>query len=114
MFRTRPGAEWESLLTGAGVGCVDVFLEGYQAFTSNDQALRAAGTTVEADHPLHGRLVRFGAPIVFSETPWRLAPSCLRGQHNHDVLASLGYTDEQIDDLTGRGVLFAPDPIPAA
>jgi crotonobetainyl-CoA:carnitine CoA-transferase CaiB-like acyl-CoA transferase len=112
VFRTRRATEWESLLSGAGVGCVDVFLEGYQAFTSNDPALRAAGTTVETDHPLHGRLVRFGAPIAFSETPWRLAPSCLRGQHNHEVLASLGYTDEQIDDLTARGVLFAPDPAP--
>ena len=114
VFRTRPAAEWESLLTDAGVGCVDVFLEGYQAFTSNDPALRAAGMTVETDHPLLGRLVRFGTPIRFSETPWRLAPSCLRGQHNRELLASLGYPDAEIDDLTERGVLFAPDPVPSA
>jgi crotonobetainyl-CoA:carnitine CoA-transferase CaiB-like acyl-CoA transferase len=113
-FRTRPAAEWESLLTTAGVGCVDVFLDGYQAFTSTDRGLREAGTTVEVGHPLLGSLVRSGPPVVFSETPWRLAPSCLRGEHNETVLSTLGYSDDEIAALTERGVLFAPDPLPTA
>jgi crotonobetainyl-CoA:carnitine CoA-transferase CaiB-like acyl-CoA transferase len=113
VFRTRPAAEWESLLTAAGVGCVDVFLEGYQAFTSTDQGLRDAGATVEVEHPLLGSLVRFGPPVVFSETPWKLAPSCLRGEHNDIVLSSLGYSDDEIAALSGRGVLFAPDALPS-
>ena len=114
VFRTRPAAaKWESTLTAAGVGCVDVFLGGYQAFTSTDRGLRDAGTTVEVDHPLLGRLVRFGPPIVFSETPWRLAASCLRGEHNRALLSTLGYSDAEIADLTERGVLFAPDASPA-
>jgi crotonobetainyl-CoA:carnitine CoA-transferase CaiB-like acyl-CoA transferase len=91
---------------------VDVGLAGYQEFASTDAGLREAGTTVEVAHPLFGRLVRFGPPVVFSETPWRLAPSCLRGEHNRAVLAELGYEDRQIDDLEARGVLFPPDPLP--
>jgi crotonobetainyl-CoA:carnitine CoA-transferase CaiB-like acyl-CoA transferase len=112
VFKTRSSADWEASLTAAGVGCVDVSLEGYQAFVSTDPALRDAGITVEVDHPLLGRLVRFGPPILFSETPWRLAPSCVRGEHNRVVLTGLGYDDAAIDDLTDRGVLFPPDPLP--
>jgi crotonobetainyl-CoA:carnitine CoA-transferase CaiB-like acyl-CoA transferase len=111
-FSARPAHDWESVLTEARVGCVDVGLAGYQEFASTDAGLREAGTTVEVAHPLFGRLVRFGPPVVFSETPWRLAPSCLRGEHNRAVLAELGYEDRQIDDLEARGVLFPPDPLP--
>jgi crotonobetainyl-CoA:carnitine CoA-transferase CaiB-like acyl-CoA transferase len=113
-FGTRPGSDWERTLTEVGVGCVDVFVDGYQAFVSTDGALRDAGLTVEVAHPLLGPLVRSGPPIEFSETPWRLAPSCLRGEHNRSVLSSLGYDDAAIDDLTARGVLVAPDPVPNA
>jgi crotonobetainyl-CoA:carnitine CoA-transferase CaiB-like acyl-CoA transferase len=112
VFRTRAATAWETALTAAGVGCVDVFLEGYQAFVSTDAALRDAGTTVESDHPLLGPLVRFGPPIAFSETPWRLAPSCLRGEHNRALLTELGYEDTAIDDLVERNVLYPPDPLP--
>jgi crotonobetainyl-CoA:carnitine CoA-transferase CaiB-like acyl-CoA transferase len=113
VFKTRSSVEWESTLTSAGVGCVDVYLEGYQAFVSTDSALRDAGITVEVDHPMLGPLVRFGPPILFSETPWRSAPSCVRGEHNHTVLTGLGYDPASIDDLTERGVLFPPDRLPS-
>jgi crotonobetainyl-CoA:carnitine CoA-transferase CaiB-like acyl-CoA transferase len=32
-------------------------------------------------------------------------PAPLPGQHNAEILAELGYTDADIDDLRARGVL---------
>jgi crotonobetainyl-CoA:carnitine CoA-transferase CaiB-like acyl-CoA transferase len=114
LFATRPASEWEAAFSAAGVGCVEVFLEGQPAFTSTDPVLRDADLTVEVEHPLFGRIVRAGLPLFFSETPGRIAPSCLRGEHNHVVLGDLGYDDEQIRDLEARSVLFPADPVPAA
>jgi crotonobetainyl-CoA:carnitine CoA-transferase CaiB-like acyl-CoA transferase len=112
VFKTRSSKEWEATLAPVGVACVDVFLEGYQGFVSTDGALRDAGITAAVAHPSLGEVVRFGAPIVFSETPCRVASSCLRGEHNRAVLTELGYDDAAIADLEERGVVFAPDPLP--
>lgn len=57
-------------------------------------------------HPLAGdyRHVRPGAR--FAATPMRASrPAPLPGQHNHEVLKEVGYSDDDIDDLLTRGVL---------
>jgi crotonobetainyl-CoA:carnitine CoA-transferase CaiB-like acyl-CoA transferase len=59
-----------------------------------------------ATHPLAGdyRQVRPGARL--SATPMRTRhPAPVPGQHNAEVLAELGYSPEQIDDLAARRVL---------
>jgi crotonobetainyl-CoA:carnitine CoA-transferase CaiB-like acyl-CoA transferase len=45
---------------------------------------------------LFGEMVRSAPPVSFSETPGRVAPPCLRGQHNRSVLAEVGYSDDEI------------------
>ncbi len=105
----RPAAEWEKLLTDAGVGCVTAFEGGQAAFTCTDPVLRETGLTVESEHPRFGSIVRAGLPVTFSETPGRLAPSCLRGEHNHSVLTELGYTAAEIAAFEIDGVLFPAD-----
>ena len=47
-------------------------------------------------------MVRAAPPVTFSETPGRVAPPCLRGQHNRSILAELGYSDDEIDDFESR------------
>jgi crotonobetainyl-CoA:carnitine CoA-transferase CaiB-like acyl-CoA transferase len=108
---TRPAAELEQTLTSAGVGCVVAFEGGHSGFTSTDPVLFETGLTVEVDHPLFGRIRRHSAPVAFSETPSRVAPGCLRGQHNRSILAGAGYTEAEIDALEETGVVFPPDPI---
>jgi crotonobetainyl-CoA:carnitine CoA-transferase CaiB-like acyl-CoA transferase len=57
-------------------------------------------------HPLAGdyRQIRPGARLA--GTPMRASrPAPLPGQHNHEVLKEVGYSDDDIDDLLSRGVL---------
>jgi crotonobetainyl-CoA:carnitine CoA-transferase CaiB-like acyl-CoA transferase len=57
-------------------------------------------------HPVAGnyRHIRPGARLA--ATPMRASrPAPLPGQHNHEVLKEVGYSDDDIDDLLTRGVL---------
>jgi crotonobetainyl-CoA:carnitine CoA-transferase CaiB-like acyl-CoA transferase len=108
-FRDKPAAEWESALSAADVGCVAVNTDGHPVFTSYDPVLRATGLTLAFEHPLFGEMVRAAPPVAFSETPTRVAPPCLRGQHNRAVLAELGYSEAEIEDLESRGALIPGD-----
>ena len=58
-------------------------------------------------HPLAGdyRHIRPGARLAAA--PMRASrPAPLPGQHNHEVLKEVGYSDDDIDDLRSRGVLL--------
>jgi crotonobetainyl-CoA:carnitine CoA-transferase CaiB-like acyl-CoA transferase len=70
--------------------------------------LRETGLTVAFEHPLFGEMVRAAPPVAFSETPGRIAPPCVRGEHNRSVLAELGYDEAAIDRYEEAGVVIAP------
>jgi crotonobetainyl-CoA:carnitine CoA-transferase CaiB-like acyl-CoA transferase len=107
-FAERPAAEWESALTTAGVGCVEVNMTGQPIFTAYDPVLRETGLTIAADHPVFGEMVRAAPPVAFSETPGRVAPSCLRGEHNRKILTELGYSEGEIAKLEELNAVIAP------
>lgn len=114
VFRERPAAEWESSLSDAGVGCVEVNMAGQPVFSSFDPVLLETGLTVEAGHPLYGTFVRAAPPVSFSETPGRVAPACIRGEHNRALLTELGLSDAEIDALEADGVVVPPASAAAA
>ena len=68
------------------------------AFTNRDlvldEHLAARGFIVSWDHPDVGRQRYPGSPFHFERTPVTITPTPLLGEHNRDVLASLGYDDE--------------------
>jgi crotonobetainyl-CoA:carnitine CoA-transferase CaiB-like acyl-CoA transferase len=103
------GTELEATLSAVGVGCAVVHEGGNSAFTSTDEVLRETGLTVEVDHPTFGRIVRHGLPVTLSETPGRIAPSCLRGQHTDTILAELGYPPAEIAALKDAKAVFGAD-----
>jgi crotonobetainyl-CoA:carnitine CoA-transferase CaiB-like acyl-CoA transferase len=90
------------------VGCAIADEGGSSAFTSTDPVLYETGLTLDVDHPLFGRIRRHAPPIVFSETPGRVGPSCLRGEHTRSVLAGLGYSASEIEALERTGAVFGP------
>jgi crotonobetainyl-CoA:carnitine CoA-transferase CaiB-like acyl-CoA transferase len=108
VLASRGASELETLLSTAGVGCAIADEGGSSAFTSTDPVLYETGLTLDVDHPLFGRIRRHAPPIVFSETPGRVGPSCLRGEHTRSVLAGLGYSASEIEALERTGAVFGP------
>jgi crotonobetainyl-CoA:carnitine CoA-transferase CaiB-like acyl-CoA transferase len=63
--------------------------------------LRARGFFATIDHPVAGPITMPGAPYRFGVTPWELRrPAPTLGQHNHEVLAPLGF---DVAALTAEG-----------
>jgi crotonobetainyl-CoA:carnitine CoA-transferase CaiB-like acyl-CoA transferase len=67
---------------------------------------RARNFIVGLQHPLLGLVKSMGNPVGLSATPasYRLAPPTL-GQHTSEVLAELGFSENQIDSLRTKGVV---------
>ncbi|WP_419864184.1 CaiB/BaiF CoA transferase family protein [Candidatus Poriferisodalis sp.] len=101
VFPTRTLAEWEAVLTGAGVryGLV----RDYEAIVA-DEAMYDNGYLRRVEHPDGDRVV-IGTPIRMSETP--LEPGAVApelGQHTEEVLLEHGYTWDDITALRDEGV----------
>jgi len=72
--------------------------------TLEDPHLQAVGFFVEQEDPELGRYRTPMPPVHFSATPASLRTAPPRfGQHSREVLASLGFTDAEIEDMTGSG-----------
>jgi formyl-CoA transferase len=65
----------------------------------NDPALRASGTIVEVPHKKRGVYLTVGSPIKFSDLTPKITGSPLLGEHTDEVLAGLGYSQDQIANL---------------
>jgi len=88
------------ILAGAGVPCGACLDTGE---VLEDPHLRARDMIVEVEHPVRGRYVTVGNPIKLSASPTTIGPSPLLGQHRHEILSELGYTDADIDALAKDG-----------
>jgi CoA:oxalate CoA-transferase len=70
----------------------------------DDPQLLARGFLAEIDHPLFGRIMfPRGAIATILEKPVHLAPTL--GQHNHEILSELGYSDAEQQALLEIGAL---------
>ena len=99
----RDRAYWLARLEEAGIPCGPI-LNVAEALVYPQLLHRAM--IVEQEHPTAGTIHSVGNPILFSDTPvsYRRPPPRL-GEHSAEVLASLGYTDEQIDSLRQEGAI---------
>jgi crotonobetainyl-CoA:carnitine CoA-transferase CaiB-like acyl-CoA transferase len=71
--------------------------------------LVAAGLVADYRHPQYGRFRQFGTLVHLSDTPGRIAgPPPMLGEHSREVLAGLGYTGAEIDELRAKGVTTWP------
>ena len=109
-FATKSARHWEEALTAVGVGCVEANMQGLPSFIAFNPTLLETGVTVSIDDPQFGPMVRFAPPVSFSETPGRVGPSCVRGEHSRSVLADMGYTEAQIARYEAAGALLPPAP----
>ncbi len=81
---------------------------------AEDQSLRATGTVVEVDHPKRGKYLTVGNPIKLSDSPANVQRSPLLGEHTDEVLASLGYSADDIKALAAAGATAPVKKVTAA
>jgi crotonobetainyl-CoA:carnitine CoA-transferase CaiB-like acyl-CoA transferase len=111
VFSTRPAREWFALLDGRGVPC-EISSPTFSQELFDDPEIISKQWIASYRRAQVGRLEEHGLGFDFSETPgkiWGPAPLC--GQHSREILAELGYTGAEIDDLSaGKVVLDAAAP----
>ena len=96
-FESASSAEWLSRLEKERVPCSPI-----QQVTDlyDDPQMKRNGMSVNYDSPDLGSITLRGTPAMFSMTPGiseKAAP--LLGQHTDEVLAEVGYSDEDIQSL---------------
>lgn len=103
LFATGTRDEWVARLRKGDIvsAPINTMLEA-----SNDPDVIANGYVAEVDYPKYGkRLKVHGTPWQFSETPAKIGIAPELGEHNTEVLTSLGYSDAQIADFKARKVI---------
>ena len=105
VLRTRSSDEWLARLDAEGVPCAPVLSRA--EVIEHDQIV-ANRLIEEFDHPEGGRIRQPRPAARFDATPARVrGPAPGLGADTEPVLASLGYTVEQIAALRTEGVLGA-------
>jgi formyl-CoA transferase len=97
----EPRAHWLVLFDAARLPCGPI---NDYAQTFDDPQVRARGMVVDVDHPVLGSLRTLGSPIKMSATPpvaTRRAP--LLGEHTREVLAEIGYGEDEIEAVIAEG-----------
>jgi crotonobetainyl-CoA:carnitine CoA-transferase CaiB-like acyl-CoA transferase len=94
---TRTTAEWETLLLR-----LDVPHTAFARLSEIGEQphLKAVGMFAEIDHPTEGRIKQARPPTRFSDDPpnmHRMSPRL--GEHSHEVLRELGFSDAEIRAL---------------
>lgn len=112
-FRGRPSDEWSQILTAAEVPVATV--RHVEELLFDEHAL-AEGLVADYDHPNVGRYRALGVPIRMSGTPMQPAiASPTFAADTARILAEVGYSGDDIDDLVDGGVVVtAQTPISAA
>lgn len=72
-----------------------------------DQHVLERGTIIEMDHQRAGRIRTLGSVLHLSRTPTATgAAPPMQGEHGAEVLAELGYSDDEINSFVKDGVLL--------
>jgi formyl-CoA transferase/CoA:oxalate CoA-transferase len=102
-FAERTVAEWEEAFHDANALFGPVLTVPQVLAHPQAQAL---GMVQSIEHPRAGTIPALAAPIMMSATPGAIRrPPPLFGQHTHEVLREIGYSDAEIGRLVDQGIV---------
>jgi crotonobetainyl-CoA:carnitine CoA-transferase CaiB-like acyl-CoA transferase len=102
-FRTRPMLQWAAILQGEDVA-VGPCLEPGEMLV-HEQAL-ANELALTLDDPQFGPVTQVGLGLRFSASPGEVrGPAPPAGHDNAEILASLGYSRDRIEELRRDGII---------
>ncbi|OAV93917.1 hypothetical protein PTTG_12161 [Puccinia triticina 1-1 BBBD Race 1] len=104
-LKSRPASEWIEKLGNLGLPCSRIN-SIRQAFQQPQADVRQMIQEIDCEHSFSGKIHLIGTPIKLSESPLtiRSAPPVL-GEHTKEILAQLGYTNEQVAQLVKDSVI---------
>ncbi len=101
--RQKKTEKWVAVMEEAGVPCgrirtIDQVL--------NDPHVEVREMVVEKEHPLAGPIKLIGVPTKLSMTPGAVTlPPPTLGQHTEEILNALGYGQNEIAEMQGKGII---------
>lgn len=103
ILKEKTQQEWVECLANKGVMIAPVY--NLEQLFQDPQVLQDE-IVVEIDHPVAGKIKILRTPINLSETPLKIKrPPPLLGQHTEEILAEIGYTKEEIQQLKDNGAV---------
>lgn len=108
-FASRSADEWERDLTARDIACVRADGPNVAEFAVQEPSNLELGFTVPVEHREYGRYLRHGPLVMLDVAPPTLGPLCEVGEHTQAILAELGYTEEEMQQLKAAGVVTWPE-----
>lgn len=104
IFKSKTLDEWLALLKDHDT-CIERINTVAEAM--NDPQMLQRQMVAETNHPTEGKVRSIGIPIKLSATPGQIQrlPAPAYGEHTRETLMALGFTDTDINELAGDGVI---------
>jgi len=96
----RPRDVWLAALDGAGIPSSPLHTLGE---LSEHPHTRASGMKFDYEHPVLGKLQGVAQPLRFDgERSQMRRPPPMHGEHSHEILKELGFSDEDISNISRK------------
>ena len=106
LFLTDTAEHWQQKFVDQGIACVRSDNASPADFWLNNEQVKETEITQRVTHPQWGAYLRHGAGVTFGSAQPALTPPPYAGQHNKDILLSLGYSEEDIFQFEHHRVIW--------
>ncbi len=107
LFLTETADHWQQKFIDQGIACVRVDDASPADFWLSSKQVKETKITQQVTHPQWGKYQRHGAGVVFGGAQPALTPPPYAGQHNRDILRSIGYSEEEIHQHEENRVVWS-------